>query len=87
MSGPQFAPLGESYPQPDEDLGCDIEIVIPRQVVPSLYAPKDRRIFEARVTAGVRRALVEYRDGQDVSHEAITKAAQTVIAFLDGMGS
>lgn len=86
MSPEQSAPLGDPYPQDDEEID-GLEFVIPRQVVPSFYAPKDRKMYEARVTAGVRRALVEFRDGQDVKHEAVERAAQTVIAFLDGMGS
>lgn len=82
MSGQDIPFDATPYPQPNEAL----EFLIPMEQ-PSMYREKSRKAFEARVTAGVRRALVEFREGQDVSHEAITKAAGTVLAFLDGMGS
>lgn len=70
-----------------DDTDCPPIIEARAAIVPSMYAAKDRRAFESRVTAGVRRALVEYEDGKNVAHEAVTRAAETVIAFLDGMGS
>ncbi len=80
--------LGPSFPQPDDDVvgltPCDVERIF---VEPSMYSRKDRKAWEARVTAGVRRALVEYENGRDVKHEDVTKAAEVVMAFMDGMGS
>lgn len=70
-----------------DDTDCPPVIEARAAMVPSMYAAKDRRAFESRVTAGVRRALVEYEDGKHVEHEAVARAAGTVIAFLDGMGS
>ncbi len=81
MSDPQRAPLGGPYPQPNEAT----EFLLPME--DCIIKTTERKTLESRVVAGVRRALVEYEDGKHVESEAITRAAGTVLAFLDGMGS
>ncbi len=58
--------------------------------IPSMYQPRqkhDRKTYEGRVHAAIRRMLVEYEGGRDVPHDEIARAAQSFLAFMDTLGS
>ena len=85
-------------PMPHDDEGLIKEVILARvqiddagiPVIPSMYAPKskhDRRAYEGRVHAAIRRAMVEDADGGEVSHERVKRAAESFLAFMDSMGS